>query len=95
MSISHVQSVSWNQHFREHVPVKRGSQEQDQKNLFFHPVSSKGLEKSLISYKIDKVKGSITAEVVDSESGKVIRQIEVKPDISMIFQKGSLFESVI
>jgi hypothetical protein len=94
MNTSHVRSISWNQFSLKYDPLKRGSQGQDQENLFFHPGSSKGPERSLISYKIDSAHGAIKAEIIDSKSGKVIREIKVKPDISMIFPKGSFFDSV-
>jgi len=94
MNTSPTQSISWNRHFRGHVLVNRESQGQDQGNSF--PTGfSQGSEKSFISYKIDSVHGAIRAEIIGSESGKVIREIVVKPDTSMIFKKGSFFDSVI
>jgi uncharacterized FlaG/YvyC family protein len=94
MHASHVQSISWDQHFREYAPVKRETPEEEQERSF--PISSsKGPGKSLISYKIDSANGAIKAEIIDSKSGKVVREIEVKPDISMIFSKGFFIDSVI
>ncbi len=94
MNTLNVQPISWNQLSGKYVPVKRGPQWQEQKGSF--PTgSAKGPEKLLISYKIDHASGAISAEIIDSESGKVIREINVKPAIFMTLQKGSFFESVI
>lgn len=94
MNTSPAQSISWYQHFREYVRVKRESQGEEQERTF--PIGSPSYpEKSLISYKIDSTSVAIKAEITDSKTGKVIREIEVKPDISMIFPKAFFIDSLI
>jgi len=48
----------------------------------------------LISYKINDENGAIKAHIINAESGKVIREIDVKPPVRLMYGKGSLFKSV-
>jgi len=59
---------------------------------FIEPFASPG--KLLISYEINRDSGAIRAKMVDPESGKIIREIEVKPELRMLYAKGSFFESM-
>jgi hypothetical protein len=87
-----VQSISWNRHSSKYTPARRGSQLREQKKSFTTEFPG-SYQKIVISYEIDGDGGSIRAEIIDPESGKVVREIDVKPSSSRAFSKGPFFEA--
>jgi len=51
------------------------------------------LGRLLISYEINRDNGAISAKMINPESGRVVREIDVKPPVRPMQGKGSLFES--
>ncbi len=95
---------SW-RHALKFKPVSRGTQRQEQvvqpekiavvREKYSHfRVPFTGPEKLLLSYEINSHSGAIMAKMVDPETGKTIREIEVKPEVRMFYEKGSFFESM-
>jgi hypothetical protein len=44
---------------------------------------------------MDSVSGAIRAQIIDSESGNVIREFDVKPGTSTTFHKSIFLESTV
>ena len=51
--------------------------------------------KTVISYEINSSSGAIRAKMIDPESGRVLREIEVRPALRGDKEKGTLLEVAI
>lgn len=105
MKTNSVSQVTGTQRARETGTVRGSAQEHRNVARPARPgISSKkqsfsigpftGPEKVLILYEINSDNGAIKAKLIDPASGRVIREIDVKPESPMIEEKGLFFESM-